>query len=413
MPASAAASATPAPAPASHPALREVIDHEQRSRRRRIAIRIAIAVVACVGIAAAIYLLRPRPLPLADRFRSDIVARGPVIREVSATGRVEARTTVQVGAQISGRLASVEVDFNDAVTRGQLLARFDTESLDAQVEQSRASVKAAQAALEQAKVERTRAKRQLERSQRLFDRGIEPAEILENLRSTEKTAAAAIKSASAQLELQRANARIAATSHRYAEVTSPIDGVVISRNVEAGQTVAAAFQTPVLFTIAEDLVAMRVVAAIDEADMGEVEPGERASFTVDAFPQRTFEAVVTELRSAAKVVQNVVTYEAVLDVENPERLLRPGMTASVKVRTAAAQDTLHVPNAALRFTPPQEQPAKHTVWLLRDDALVAVRVVPGISDGMNTQIDDDGALQAGDVVLVDLTPAGRTAYGET
>lgn len=407
MPATAASAA-----PASHPALREVIDHEQRARRRRVAIRIALAVVACVGIAAAIYFLRPRPVPLTDRFRSDAVGRGPVLREVSATGRVEARTTVQVGAQISGRLASVEVDFNDPVTRGQVLARFDTESLDAQVEQSRASVKAAQAALEQAKVERSRAKRQLERSQRLFDRGIESAEILENLRSAEATADAAIKSASAQLQLQRANARVAETSHRYAEVTSPIDGVVISRNVEAGQTVAAAFQTPVLFTIAEDLVAMRVVAAIDEADMGEVEPGERATFTVDAFPSRTFEAVVTEVRSAAKVVQNVVTYEAVLDVENPERLLRPGMTASVKVRTAAVDDTLHVPNAALRFTPPQQQAAKHTVWVLRDDALVAVRVIPGISDGMNTQIDDDGALQAGDAVLVDLTPAGRTAYGE-
>ncbi|MBL8948730.1 MAG: biotin/lipoyl-binding protein, partial [Myxococcales bacterium] len=261
MPASAASAA-----PASHPALREVIDHEQRARRRRIAIRIAIAVVVCVAIGAAVYLLRPRPVPLADRFRSDTVGRGPVLREVSATGRVEARTTVQVGAQISGRLASVEVDFNDAVTRGQVLARFDTESLDAQVEQSRASVKAAQAALEQAKVERTRAKRQLARSQSLFDRGIESAEILENLRSTEATTEAAIKSATAQLELQRANARVAETSHRYAEVTSPIDGVVISRNVEAGQTVAAAFQTPVLFTIAEDLVAMRVVAAIDEAD---------------------------------------------------------------------------------------------------------------------------------------------------
>jgi HlyD family secretion protein len=409
MPASAA---TPDSAPASHPALREVIDHEQRARRRRIAIRIAIAAVVCVAIAAAVVLLRPRPLPLAGRFRTDTVGRGPVLREVSATGRVEARTTVQVGAQISGRLASVDVDFNDAVTRGQVLARFDTESLDAQVAQSRASVKAAQAALEQAKVEHARAKRQLTRSQGLFDHSIESAEVLENLRSTAATADAAIKSAAAQLELQRANARIVETSHRYAEVTSPIDGVVISRNVEAGQTVAAAFQTPVLFTIAEDLVAMRVVAAIDEADMGEVEPGERASFTVDAFPQRTFDAVVTEVRSAAKVVQNVVTYEAVLDVENPERLLRPGMTASVKVRTAAVEDALHVPNAALRFTPPEQQAAKQTVWVLRDDALVAVRVIPGISNGMNTQIDDDGALQSGDLVLVDLTPAGRTAYGE-
>ncbi len=408
MPASVAS----APASGTHSALRDVIDHEQRARRRRIILRVAIALVLCAAVAVAVVFLRPRPVPLGERFRRDTVGRGAVIREVSATGRVEARTTVQVGAQISGRIASVEVDFNDAVTRGQLLARFDTESLDAQVAQSRASVKAAQAALEQAKVEHTRAKHQLERSQRLFERGIESSEVVENLRSTEASAAAAIKSAAAQVELQRANAKVAETSHRYAEVTSPIDGVVISRNVEVGQTMAAAFQTPILFTIAQDLVAMRVVAAIDEADMGEVEPGEHASFTVDAFPQRSFEGVVTELRSAAKVVQNVVTYEAVLDVDNPERLLRPGMTASVKVRTAAIEDTLHVPNAALRFTPPGEQAAKQTVWVLRDDELVAVRVVTGISDGMSTQIDDDGALGADQEVLVDLTPAGRAIAGE-
>jgi HlyD family secretion protein len=335
-----------------------------------------------------------------------------VIREVTATGRVEAHASVDVGAQISGRIASVEVDYNDRVTRGQVLARFDTESLDAQVAQTQASVKAAQAALEQSKVERKRAQRLLEHSERLFERGIEPKESLENLRSTQAAAAAAVRSAAAQLELQRANAQVAQTNRRYAEVTSPIEGIVISRNVEAGQTVVAAFQTPVLFTIAEDLVDMEVVAAIDEADMGEVEPGQRATFTVDAYPNRTFEAVVTQLRLAAKLVQNVVTYEAVLAVDNPERLLRPGMTASVRVRTAEVEDALHVPNAALRFTPPdhEQEPKEHTVWLLRDGELEHVHVVPGISDGAVTQIAADGALQAGDEVLVDLSPAGRKLH---
>ncbi len=401
------ASAAPATASGAHPALRAVIDHEQRARRRRIAVRIALAVIALVGTIAAVLLLRPRPLPLVDRFRTKVVGRGAVLREVSATGRVEARASVQVGAQVSGRISSVEVDFNDLVTRGQVLARFDTEGLAAQAAQTRASVKAAQAGLEQAKVDRARAQRQLERSERLFERGVESSETLENLRSAKALADATIKSATAQLELQRANARVSQTNLRYADVTSPIDGIVISRNVDAGQTVAAAFQTPVLFTIAEDLVHMKVVAAIDEADMGEVELGERATFTVDAFPARTFDAVVTELRSAAKVVQNVVTYEAVLEVDNPERLLRPGMTASVKVRTAAVADALHVPNAALRFTPPGQEPTNHTVWVLRDDDLVPLRVVPGITDGSVTQIDDDGTLAGGDEVLVDLTTAAR------
>lgn len=413
-------SAPPAPAitaSGSHHSLREVLDNEQRARRRRVVIRIIVAIVAVAGIAAAVLALRPKPVPLAEQFRMDRVTRGPVIREVSATGRVEARSSVDVGAQVSGRLASVDVDFNDRVTRGQLLARFDTESLDAQVAQTQASVKAAQAALEQAKVDRTRAQRQVDRSEALFERGIEPKESLENLRSAKAVADAAVKSAAAQLELQRANAKVAQTNRGYAEVTSPIDGIVISRNVDAGQTIVTAFQTSVLFTIAADLVEMKVVASIDEADMGEVKPGQSATFTVDAYPERTFEAKVTELRLAAKVVQNVVTYEAVLQVDNPERLLRPGMTASVRIRTAEVDDVLQVPNAALRFTPPEREPEheqvpkEHTVWLLRDDELVHVHVVTGISDGSVTQIADDGSLQEGDEVLVDLTPAGRKLHG--
>lgn len=405
---------TAASGPGAHHSLREVIDHEQRARRRRVVIRIVLGVLAVAGVIAAILVFRPRPLPLADQFRTETVGRGAVVREVSATGRVEARASVDVGAQVSGRLASVEVDFNDHVTRGQLLARFDTESLDAQVAQTQASVKAAQAALEQAKATRTRVEQQLARSERLRAQGIESEEMLDNLRASKKESDAAIKSSAAQLELQRANARMAQTSRHYAEVTSPIDGIVISRNVDAGQTVAATFQTPVLFTIAADLVAMKVVAAIDEADAGEVVPGQRATFTVDAYPERVFEAKVTELRLAAKVVQNVVTYEAVLEVENPELLLRPGMTASVKVRTAEAEDVLHVPNAALRFTPPDhaEEPKRHTVWVLRDDEPVPLRVVPGISDDVVTQIDDDGTLRPGDEVLVDLSPAGRKLHGK-
>ncbi|MCA9707757.1 MAG: efflux RND transporter periplasmic adaptor subunit [Myxococcales bacterium] len=402
----------PAEASASHLPLREVIEHEQSAHRRRVVLRIVLGVLAVAIVVALVIVLRPKPIPLADQFRTGVVARGDVIREVSATGRVEARTSVEVGAQISGRIAAVEVDFNDRVTRGQVLARFDTESLDAQVAQTKASVKAALAALEQARADRKRAQRQLERSQALFSRGIESKETIENLESAKTVADAAVKSASAQLDLQRANAKVAETNLRYAEVHSPIDGIVISRDVEAGQTVVASFQSPVLFVIAEDLAAMKVVAAIDEADMGEVKPAQAATFTVDAYPDQSFEAVVTELRSAAKVVQNVVTYEAVLEVDNPERLLRPGMTASVKVQTAAAPGVLHVPTAALRFTPPgrEDEHKKHMVWVLRDDELVPLRVVPGISDGSVTQIDDDGTLASDDEVLVDLSPAGRKLH---
>ena len=399
-------------AESTHEPLRDVIEHEQGARRRRIVIVVVLLVLLAAGIAALAVAFWPRAVPLSARFRQGMVARGTVVRQISATGRVEARTTVEVGAQVSGRIATVEVDFNDHVTIGQVLARFDTESLDAQLAQSKASVKAAKAAVQQARADRKRAQRTFERTKRLHERGIDSQEALENAQSARDVAEAAVRSATAQLELQNANARVAETNRRYAEILSPIDGIVISRNVEAGQTVAAAFQTPILFVIAEDLTKMKVVASIDEADIGDARPGQTATFTVDAYPNRAFDATLTELRSAAKLVQNVVTYEAVLEVDNEEGLLRPGMTASVKVRTAEAENALHLPNAALRFTPPEQEgePQKHTVWVIRDDTLEHLHVVPGISDGSVTVIDDDGTLEPEDEVLVDLTPEGRKVY---
>ena len=401
------------PSTPAHEPLRDVIEHEQGARRRRIIIGLALLVLMAAGIAALTVAFWPRAVPLSARFRQGPVEQGTVVRQISATGRVEARTSVEVGAQVSGRIATVEVDFNDRVTSGQVLARFDTESLDAQLAQSKASVKAAKATVQQARADRKRAQRTFDRTKRLHERGIDSREALDNAQAARDVAEAAVRSATAQLELQKANARVAETNRRYAEILSPIDGIVISRNVEAGQTVAAAFQTPVLFVIAEDLTKMKVVASIDEADIGDARPGQAATFTVDAYPDRTFDATLTELRSAAKLVQNVVTYEAVLQVDNVAGLLRPGMTASVKVRTAEVDDALHIPNAALRFTPPEQESEhhKHTVWVVRDDTLVPLHVVPGISDGSVTVIDDDGTLKPEDEVLVDLTPEGRKVYG--
>lgn len=405
-------SAAPATAPGRRHSLREVLDAEQHNRRRRVVVRVLLATAVLAAIIAVVVALLPRAIPPAEQFRTATVTRGPVVREVSATGRVEARASVDVGAQVSGRIATVEVDFNDRVTRGQVLARFDTESLDAQVEQTRASVEAAEASLEQARVDRERASKDLARSEQLFEQGIEPRQALDQLTAAKEVADAAVKAAAAQLELQRANARVAQTSRGYAEVTSPIDGIVVSREIEPGQTVVTTFQTPVLFTIAEDLSEMQVVAAIDEADMGEVEVAQEATFTVDAYPDRAFEARITEVRLAPIVVQNVVTYEAVLQVDNPAGLLRPGMTASVDVQTATVHDALRVPNAALRFTPPGHEATleKDTVWRLRDDGLEPAFVVAGISDGTLTALEDPGSLRRGDDVLVDLTTVGRELH---
>jgi HlyD family secretion protein len=394
--------------------LDEVVAEESgRSSRRRWLI--VLGVVAAVGgIAAGVaVLVRGKEVPMAERFTTAEVGRGELQAEVSATGRVEARSMVDVGAEVSGRVAAVEVDFDDHVDEGQVLVRFDTESLQAQVDQARASLKSAQATLRQARVDRKRTRSQLARIETLHARGVESDESLETAQLAAEAADAQVFSASAQVNFQRASLALAETSLDKAVVTAPIAGIVISRNVDPGQTVAAAFQTPVLLTIAEDLTKMRVTAGIDEADIASVHVGQPATFTVDAYPGREFDASVTELRNAPTVIQNVVSYDAVVEFDNPDLALKPGMTASVRVSTSSVSDALLVPNAALRFLPPEQQAGDETgVWRLEDETLVRVPVTAGVTDGRNTAIEG-GTLAEGDPLLVGLTEQGRKAYGLT
>ncbi len=392
--------------------LRTLVTAElRRTRRRRWTI--AAVVLATLGAASFVtYRAWPRPLPLNERFRADAVTRGGLVRVVSANGRLEARSTVEVGPRSSGRIETVEVDHDALVKRDDVLAIFDKDSLEAQVKQAEASVRVARAALKAARIDSEKAKRELKRSEQLHGRGIESSSAFEQARAHADSRRINIQSARAQLELQRAALELSRVALDDAEIRAPIDGVVIERNVEPGQTVAASFQTPTLFVIAEDLTRMRVMAAIDEADVGEVKVGQAASFTVDAYPDKDFSAKVTALRSAPQIVQNVVTYEAVLEVENPDLALKPGMTASVKIVTARADDTLMLPNAALRFSPPDEErhPEHPHVWRL-DEAgqLERVLVEPVLTDGVHTAIHGDH-LEIGDAVLVDLTQEGREAY---
>lgn len=390
----------------------------RRHRRRRILLwGAATSVIA--GAIAAVVLLRPRPTPAIERYRSAPLTRGSVIRQVSPTGRLEARVTVEVGAQVSGRIAEILVDFNAPVTKGQILARIDPTSHAAQVDQSAASRRAARAALRQARVQLEDAERRLTRIQALAAEGVESQESLDNARTSAALARVQVESASAQLALQSAGERVARTNLEYTVIRSPIDGVVISRDVDVGQTVTATFQTPVLFTLAEDLTRMRLMAAIDEAEIGQVDAGQHATFTVDAYPGEAFHAHLTEVRRAPVLTQNVVTYEAVLEVDNPERKLRPGMTASVTIDTAEVHDVLRAPNAALRFTPPTDAggeagatsaSAGAAVWILEGEAPRRYPVRLGISDGRLTAIEAE-ALRPGQEVLVGLTPAGRQHFG--
>lgn len=378
---------------------------------------LAVVVVLCIGIGGAWIALRPKPVPMSARFRTQAVTTGDVYSDVRATGHVEALTTVQVGAEISGRVSSVDVDFNDRVKEGQVLARFDRASLAAQLSQNEATLAAARAAFEQAKTDKERVGRDLARVQKLYEQKAISEADFDNASSASRLADQRVSAAEAQVAAQQALLSVARTNLDHGVIRAPIAGVIITRNIDPGQTVASMLQTPVLFTVAADLRKMKVIAAVDEADIGLVAPKQHAYFTVNAYQDRVFEGIVTEVRNSPVVVQDVVTYGTEIEVDNLDLALKPGMTASVRVRTAQAKDALRVPSAALRFNPPinergEKAPPNPTpgVWQLDGQTLRRVNVQPGVTDGELTQIAP-GAIAQGASVLVDLSPEGRKAYG--
>lgn len=394
--------------PARKLALSELISAEERRARGRRARRWAMAAALPVLGAVLWLALRPRQMPLEQRFRSAAVTRGDVLREVRATGHLEAVTTVQIGAEVSGRLASVEVDFNDRVKAGQVLARFDPALLRAQLLQAQGLLRAAEASVRQATADAEHAVRSAVRSEILHRQALVSDADFEEAVVASRLAEQRLHAAEAQRAAQQGAVHLARTHLLHGEIRSPIDGIVVTRNVDPGQTVASAFQTPVLFTVAADLRAMRAIAAVDEADIGEIRQGQKATFTVNAWPERTFSGAVSEVRNSPVVVQDVVTYQVVIGVANPDLLLKPGMTAAVRIRTAEARDSMRVPNAALHFTPPGERQARAPgVWVVEEGRLQRHELVPGTSDGELTAV-------SGDVpdgrVLVELTPEGRKAY---
>jgi HlyD family secretion protein len=384
----------------------------KRSHRRRVLAWASLATLPLVGLALA-FEFRPRPLPLDAQFRTEPVTQGDVIREVRATGHVEAVTTVQVGAEISGRIATVDGDYNDRVKRGQTLARFDDTALAAQLAQTRATLAAAGSTLAQAKTDRDRTRADLERATDLREQGVIARADYDNVAAAARLAQQRVSAAESQLAAQEALFTVAKTNLDHAVIRSPIDGVVITRNIDPGQTVASVLQTPVLFTVAADLRKMRVVIAVDEADIGEVAVDQKATFSVNAYPDRIFQGVVTEVRSSPVVVQDVVTYGTVIEVDNPDLALKPGMTASARVRTAQIADAPRVPTVALRFAPPgQTNGDRSGVWVIEGTALKRIEVRPGVSDGEMTSIAP-GAIAVGRRLLVELTPEGRKAHGLT
>jgi HlyD family secretion protein len=312
---------------------------------------VTVLLLAAVGVAARAYLTRKGPEPQVTTMP---VSRGDVVETVGATGTLQAVTTVDVGTQVSGLVQELYADFNSIVRKGQVIARLDPSLIQTRIEQSRASVVRAEADVDRLRVSLADARQKLARAQELSARNLIPRTELETAEVNVKSAEAQIRSSEAGLVQARANLTTEEVNLQHTVITSPIDGIVISRNVDPGQTVAASMNAPVLYKIAADLTKMQVVANIDEADVGRMRPDQVVRFRVDAYPTDEFVGAVEQVRLQPAVVQNVVVYSTVIAVPNPELKLKPGMTANVNIEIARAADVLRIPNAALRFRPTEE-----------------------------------------------------------
>jgi HlyD family secretion protein len=352
------------------------------------------------------------------KYVTEKITRGDITTTITATGTVNPVTSVNVGTQVSGRIAALSADFNSPVKKGQLIATIDPALFQAQVDQARANVSNAKANLEKAKATEYDAKRTWDRYKNLYGRNLVAKSQMDAAETADLTAHASTMAAQTLVDQTSAALKLAETNLFYTKIVSPVDGVVISRNVDIGQTVAASFQTPTLFVIAADLTKMQIDTTVDEADISAVKTGEDAEFTVDAYPEDTFRGVVEQVRNAATTVQNVVTYDVVVKVDNRDLKLKPGMTADVSIITSVVKDVLRIPNAALRFKPAaaaaaagaRPAPAERgpAVWVERDGKLTRVPVKIGLSDGAFTELIS-GGLKEGDIVVIEslVKPASR------
>ncbi len=333
-------------------------------------------------------------------------AKQDIVNSVTATGTIEPVTSVDVGTQVSGVISKLYVDYNSVVKAGEVIAELDRTNLMSELSSAQASLKSAQSELDYQKTN-------YERYKALYDKGLISANDFEQARLS-------YVQAQQKTQQQKESVKKAQTNLGYATITSPIDGVVLSKEVEEGQTVASSFSTPTLFKIARDLTDMRVIADVDEADIGDVKEGQRVTFTVDAFPDDTFEGQVTQVRQEATTESNVVTYEVVISAPNDDLKLKPGLTANVVIFTMEAKDVLAVPSKALRFTPREamlnsdetitDTDAKEKVWVKEGSNLKAVAVETGMTNGTLTQITK--GLKPGTHVLTEVNAMQVEAEGE-
>jgi HlyD family secretion protein len=349
------------------------------------------------------------------KFKVDRATKGDIKATVTATGTMNAVVNVLVGTQVSGTIKTLYVDFNSLVKKGQILAQIDPATFQAQVEQAKANLMLAKANVEKAGAALVDAKRTMERNKVLFARNFIARSDLDTSETNYQSATAQLSASKAQVEQARAALAYSQTNLIYTQIVSPVNGIVISRNVDVGQTVAASFQTPTLFNIAQDLTKMQIDTNVDEADIGKIKVDQPVEFTVDAYPDTTFMGKVSEVRNAPTTIQNVVTYNVVVKVDNPELKLKPGMTANVSIILSDKKGVLRIPNAALRFKPAekgadgdkeasvQKGPG---VWVLENRKPKRISVALGISDGNYAEILT-GDVKEGDEVIVEAAGGGK------
>ena len=366
-------------------------------------------VVACVAAGTLAFTLKGSRKRV--QYESALVTRGDLAVTVESTGTLEAVTSFEVGSEVSGRVLKELVEVNDEVRKGQIMAEIDPEPLNSGLDQSRAQLRGAQDAVNLAQATASESARTLARNQQLGKEGILSQSDLDAARSMRDRDNASLHSAQENVRVAKASVDLTSSKREKATIRAPIDGVVLARLVEPGQTVTAGFQTPVLFKLAQDLKKMKLHVDIDEADVSRIHGGESATFTVEAYPGRNFPSQVVTLQMQPKVSQNVVTYLAVLSVDNVDRALLPGMTCTATIQAETKRGVLVVPNAALRFTPPVKPgglskagvnftDGKHRVWVLKGTVPTPIEVKTGATDGRHTEILS-GDLQEGANVLTD------------
>ncbi|MES1990029.1 MAG: efflux RND transporter periplasmic adaptor subunit [Pseudomonadota bacterium] len=366
--------------------------------------------IAAVLVILVLWLVFFRAAPAPD-YVSDTVTRGDLKVVVTATGTVEPETSIIVGSEISGRIERVLADYNDTVKKGQVLLEIDTTALKSALAKSDATLDESRATLLQYEATRIEAAAKWKRYKSLIQTNAISQLDLDASLADLKRAEANYVGGQARVKANEAQRAADETALSKAVIRSPIDGIVIERNIEPGQTVAATFETPTLFTLADDLRRMELQVNVDEADVGQVRDGQLATFTVDAYPNRLFQAKIKKLRFASTTTSNVVSYVAVLEIDNSDMTLRPGMTATAEIVTVERKDVLLVPNGATRFTPPgfvaPQVPVTDSgyiskpVWRLKDGKPEAVALQLGLANGQQTEVLK-GDVAAGDVVITDV-----------